>query len=69
MMQYSVYSRLCNSVENAEVHFHRLSKVAPNAGSIRCMVVTEKQYSAMKIIAGEQSVKDKPAKFVQISFL
>lgn len=29
MLQFSVYARLCNSVENAEQHFARLEKEAP----------------------------------------
>lgn len=69
MLQYSVYSRICNSVENAESHFKRLSIAAPKVGSVRCMIVTEKQYNTMRIICGTKSVQERPAEFIQISFL
>ena len=69
MLQYSVYVRLCNSVENAELHFSRLSNEAPKGGSVRCMIVTEKQYANMKIIAGKQKIKEEPAEYLQMTFL
>ncbi len=69
MMQFSVYSRLCNSVENAETHYKRLASIAPKGGAIRCMIITEKQYSSMKIIAGKKTSREVHAKCVQLSFL
>lgn len=69
MLQFSVYARLCNSVENAEQHFARLEKEAPKDGSVRCMIVTEKQYASMKIITGKKKVKESSVDFFQLSFL
>ncbi len=69
MLQYSVYARLCNSVENADQHFARLEKEAPKDGSVRCMIVTEKQYAGMKIISGTKKIKEEPVDFYQMSFL
>lgn len=69
MLQYSVYARICNSVENAEGHFLKLSAVSPKVGSVRCMIVTEKQYASMKIISGKQVSADKKSKYIQLSFL
>lgn len=69
MLQYSVYARLCNSVDNAELHFAKLANEAPKGGSVRCMIVTEKQYANMRIIAGEQKIKEKPADYYQLTFL
>lgn len=68
MLQFSVYARLCNSVENAEVHYRRLARVAPGGGSIRCMVVTEKQYAGMRLIAGKRAPDERPAESIQLSF-
>ena len=68
MLQFSVYARLCNSVENAEVHYRRLARVTPRGGSIRCMVVTEKQYAGMRLIAGKRAPDERPAESIQLSF-
>lgn len=69
MLQFSVYGRVCNSVENAEMHFSRLEKEAPKNGAVRCMIVTEKQYAGMRIIAGSQVKEEKPVEYYQMSFL
>lgn len=69
MLQYSVYARPCGSVENAETHFMRLARQAPKNGSIRCMIVTEKQYAGMRLIAGKRAAEEKPVEYIQLSFL
>lgn len=69
MLQYSVYARLCNGIDNAESHFARLSKVTPQTGSIRCLIVTEKQYASMRILVGKRLSADKPSEYVQLTFL
>ena len=47
----------------------RLAREAPKEGSIRCMIVTEKQYAGMRLIAGKKSPDEKPAEYIQLSFL
>lgn len=69
MLQYSVYLRLCNGIESAYMHVDRLKSFAPNTGAIRCMVVTEKQFASMFIISGKKKKEEKPAKYIQLSFL
>ena len=69
MLQFSVYARLCNGVDAANDVFNRLTKSAPQNGSVRCMIVTEKQYSQMKIISGPKKKPEKPVEFYQMSFL
>ena len=69
MLQYSVYVRLCNSVENAEQHYKKLSFEAPKDGSVRCLIVTEKQYADMKIITGKKIIKEQTSDCYQMSFL
>lgn len=65
----SVYARLCNGVDSAYSHIDRLKYFAPTTGSIRCMLVTEKQYASMRILAGEKKKREKPVEYVQISIL
>ena len=69
MVQFSVYARLCNGVDSANMHIDRLQSFAPTTGSVRCMLVTEKQYATIKIVSGKKKKEEKPAKFVQLSFL
>lgn len=68
MIQFSVYGRLCNTIENAIMHEEKLKSYLPISGSVRSMIVTEKQYSTMKILCGEPKRKDKKILENQISF-
>ena len=43
MIQYSLYGRICNTIENAKLHEERIAKAVPNKGSVRSLIVTEKQ--------------------------
>lgn len=68
MIQFSVYGRLCNTIENAKSHEERLKSHLPLKGSIRSMIITEKQYSTMTVLSGEVKRKDKRILENQISF-
>ncbi|MDN5278711.1 MAG: CRISPR-associated protein Cas2 [Clostridiales bacterium] len=59
MMQYSVYSRLCNSYENAEMHCKRVKANIPPKGSVRALIITEKQFAGMKFLVGKKSFSEK----------
>lgn len=50
MIQYSVYSRICNGTDGAKKHIMRLVKNLPSKGSVRYLQITEKQYSEMKFL-------------------
>lgn len=67
MIQYSVYSRLCNNKEALDKHVNRLMKNLPNKGSVRYMQVTEKQYGAMRVVVGEKTKKEKQQVVGQLS--
>lgn len=58
MMQYSVYSKIFNNQEAVENHIKILKKNVPKDGSIRAMMVTEKQYSKIIILLGVKSVNE-----------
>ncbi|SHK47878.1 CRISPR-associated protein Cas2 [Selenomonas ruminantium] len=57
MMQYSVYIRICNGNETAHKHLARLQNSIPLAGSVRAIMITEKQYESMKILCGQKNVE------------
>ena len=61
MVQYSVYSRICNGMDSVNKHASRLNLNIPDKGSIRMMEVTEKQYEDIKIILGSSTIDDTSA--------
>ena len=54
MMQYSVYSRHCASIENAEVHAKRMGDKVPAAGEVRFMTITDKQFARIRVYVGKK---------------
>lgn len=68
MIQFSVYGRLCNNSEDAEKHEMRIVANAPLGGSIRTLIVTEKQYAGIKILSGKKKEQEKSVTNYQMSF-
>lgn len=60
MMQYSVYSRHCASIENAEVHASRMGALVPAAGEVRFLTITDKQFGRTKVYIGKKRLKTPP---------
>ena len=54
MMQYSVYIRHCASTENAQIHATRMGKQVPEAGEVRFLTITDKQFGRMEVFAGKK---------------
>lgn len=67
MIQFSVYSRICNGSEGIHKHVLRLKKNLPPKGSVRFLQVTEKQYSEMKFLVGNQKPQEKKINAQQLS--
>ena len=59
MVQYSVYSRICNGNDGVNKHIYRLNSNLPQKGSVRCMIITEKQYGEMKFLVGKKKKQEK----------
>ncbi|NFE75299.1 CRISPR-associated endonuclease Cas2 [Clostridium botulinum] len=59
MVQYSVYSRVCNGIDGANKHILRLKRNLPSKGSVRYLQITEKQYSEMKFLVGSPKPQEK----------
>lgn len=68
MLQFSVYGRVCNTIESAKMHEERLKLHLPSNGSVRSMIITEKQYASMNVLAGKRKRKEKSALDAQMSF-
>ena len=67
MLQYSVYSRICQNSDSADTHCKRITDIAPKKGSVRVMQVTNKQYADMKIITGTQTIQEKTINHQQLT--
>lgn len=58
MLQWSVYARIANGIDDVAKHQQRLEVNLPSKGSVRCMKVSEKQYAAMTILVGAPTVQE-----------
>ncbi len=67
MVQFSVYARVCNGNDMVELHKKRLKANVPDDGSIRVLVITEKQYENVEILLGRKSKYEKPIEFETLS--
>ena len=52
LMQWSVYSRICNGTDAVEMHKRRLKNNLPPYGSIRTLTLTEKQFESIDVLLG-----------------
>ena len=68
MIQFSLYGRICNTIESAKMHEDRVAVKVPPSGSVRSLIVTEKQYSSMNILVGKPLRKEKKVSSQQLSF-
>lgn len=69
MLQYSVYTRVCNGYDTVQTHERRLRANLPPNGSVRLLTITEKQYGNMQILLGELQQSDTPAAYEQLTLL
>lgn len=69
MLQYSVYTRVCNGYDAVKTHEKRLKVHLPENGSVRLLTITEKQYESMQILLGEFKQSDTPVSYEQLTLL
>ena len=67
MIQFSVYGRVCNGRDAVEKHKLRLSTAVPENGSVRLLVITEKQYESIEILVGNLHEEEGPFICEQLS--
>jgi CRISPR-associated protein Cas2 len=60
MMQWSVYSRLCNGMDAVTMHQQRLKQNLPEKGSVRLLILTEKQFESIDVLLGTKTFDDTP---------
>lgn len=54
-----VYMRVVTNRKAAEKHYRRIDEVAPKTGVVRILRLTEKQYSNIYIVTGEEDYQEK----------
>lgn len=59
MMQYSVYTRFCGSMENSEVHVKRIKEWLPREGTVSILRFTDKQFGEIETFLGQTPQKKK----------
>ena len=58
MIQWSVYSRICNGTDAVAMHKSRLNQNLPEKGSVRMLTLTEKQYESIEVLLGTKTFDD-----------
>ena len=58
MVQFSVYCRVCNGYDDVEKHKARIRNNRPDNGSVRMLVVTEKQYENIWYLTGGPDMQE-----------
>lgn len=61
MMQYSVYSRHCASIDNAELHMKRMGEKVPASGEVRFLAITDRQFGRIRIYVGKKRQPTPPS--------
>ena len=54
MFQFSIYTRHCPSVENANVHVQRVKKSLPEYGEVGILCITDKQFADIELFYGKK---------------
>jgi len=67
MLQFSIYARTCNGNDAVEKHKKRLYEAVPDNGSVRLLVITEKQYQSIEILVGDLKEFDKNFTYEQLT--
>lgn len=67
MIQYSVYTRICNGSDGVAKHLNRLENNLPAKGSVRYLKITEKQYAEMKFLVGMPKTQEKTINSSQLN--
>ena len=55
MFQFSIYSRYCNSNENATTHIKRIKAKLPAKGHIGILCLTDKQFNSIEIFQNKEA--------------
>ena len=57
-LQEGVYTRLADGRSSAELHERRLRAAKPEMGTLRLLVMTERQFQCAEILAGQEQAQE-----------
>lgn len=60
MLQLSVYVRICRDQDGADKHAARICAHLPRQGSVRTLIITDRQYGRMRVLVGSRHAHEKP---------
>ncbi|MDR2033892.1 MAG: CRISPR-associated endonuclease Cas2 [Helicobacteraceae bacterium] len=66
MVQFSIYARLIYGADSIVKHNKRLSNNLPPAGSVRSLIITEKQFAGIEILVGKPTIQEKTVTHKQL---
>ena len=66
MVQFSVYSRICNGTDSVETHKTRIMQNLPPSGAVRMLAITERQYNGIDVLVGDKNFYDQPQEQAQL---
>lgn len=58
MMQFSVYARTVRNNDDAKKYSKIVKSILPPSGSVRLLIITDRQYDSMKILIGEKYAEE-----------
>lgn len=61
MFQFSIYTRNCPSVENAQTHISRVKGFLPEYGQVGILSITDKQFGSMELFSQSKQKEKKDA--------
>lgn len=61
MSQYSIYMRFCSGKEQAEKRTREIGRLAPPAGKIHILAVTDRQFERMAVFRAKHRGKGRSA--------
>ena len=61
MFQFSIYTRNCPSVENAQTHISRVKGFLPEYGQVGILSITDKQFGSMELFSQSKQKEPFPA--------
>lgn len=67
MIQFSVYGRILYGNDAEDKHMKRLLLNLPPEGSVRILIVTEKQFASMRLLVGMPLFQEKKVTAAQIA--
>lgn len=58
MLQFSVYARTVRNNDDAKKYSKIIKGILPPHGSVRLLIITDRQYDSMKILLGEKYAEE-----------